>query len=700
VGVAIVLAIACSLTVAARAIRRKLMPEWRGSAAYLAETVIGFALLIWLSQLLGTLGWFGTIPLLVGCIGVGAAGWLLSSNERPERVPTDSDTGHAASADGSAPEHPVVVGLALLAVAAIGLAWIGGTARSFDQGMVNLDSIWYHLPFAANFVDSGSLTDFVFIQADPLSSAAEHDPSLAPPAGVPTFYPANSSVLHATGMLAFDRDLASPLLNLLFCGLVLLTAWVLGARFGARWPALAAAALALSVPALADTQAGEATNDVVGLFFVMASIAIATRAGSELSSLVVAGLAAGLAVGTKPSFALLALVLTFAVIFLAKGRRWLATLAWGIPLVLGGGFWYARNLLLAGTPMPTVDIGIGPISLPSADAPTLGRVDQTVAQYLTDSDVWRSYFHPGLAVGLGSLWRAIVALALAGAVLAVVSRRERALRMLGLGAIGFLISYTITPQTAGGPDGPVLFLFNLRFVAPGLMLGLVLLACLPAFGRFRPRVALVALLAALAVLTAADTAEWPTRAGPLTLLLVAVVLVFARYASPAAMHPVASRASVALGVSLAAVALIAAGWRVQDSYLTSRYEDSTLAASYRWASSQREATIGIEGFVQQYPLWGPDLSNPVEYIGVEGSHGTYQPASDCREWRRLVNAGGYDYVITAPYYFPFDHDAPEPIEEDWTRSAAAIEVVPAAEPMSIFRIDGRLDPASCSRGRG
>ena len=64
--------------------------------------------------------------------------------------------------------------------------------------MTGFDSTWYHGPFAAGFFQSGDTLDLHFIA----------------PQFLAWFYPANAEIFHAVGMLAFGRDLLSPLLNL------------------------------------------------------------------------------------------------------------------------------------------------------------------------------------------------------------------------------------------------------------------------------------------------------------------------------------------------------------------------------------------------------------------------------------------------------------------------------------------------------
>jgi hypothetical protein len=80
-------------------------------------------------------------------------------------------------------------------------------------------------------------------------------------------------------MQAFSRDLLSPLLNLGWLLGCLLACWCIGRPFRVAPWSLALGAIALSVPALAD-QAGEARNDIVGIFFLLAAVAIALNAAA------------------------------------------------------------------------------------------------------------------------------------------------------------------------------------------------------------------------------------------------------------------------------------------------------------------------------------------------------------------------------------------------------------------------------------
>ncbi len=60
----------------AASVRARLLPRLAGVPAQLATAVMALALLIWVAELLGTVGWFKPVPYLVGVV---VAGWGLAS---------------------------------------------------------------------------------------------------------------------------------------------------------------------------------------------------------------------------------------------------------------------------------------------------------------------------------------------------------------------------------------------------------------------------------------------------------------------------------------------------------------------------------------------------------------------------------------------------------------------------------------------
>ena len=61
-GAAALLVVIGSLALAAVTMRRRLLPDWAGAPARLAETVIGLALLVGILELLGAVGLFELGP--------------------------------------------------------------------------------------------------------------------------------------------------------------------------------------------------------------------------------------------------------------------------------------------------------------------------------------------------------------------------------------------------------------------------------------------------------------------------------------------------------------------------------------------------------------------------------------------------------------------------------------------------------------
>src|SRR5207244_321551 len=129
-------------------------------------------------------------------------------------------------------------------------------------------------------------------------------------------------------------------------------------------------------------QPGDAKNDTAGLFFLLASAAVLVNAevqrraaeGSPeidtarqpplaTGALIVAGLAAGLALGTKLNLLAPFGLLTLGVIAVAgRGFRLRSTGTWVASSLVTGGFWFVRNLVNAGNPLPWIKAG--PLSGP------------------------------------------------------------------------------------------------------------------------------------------------------------------------------------------------------------------------------------------------------------------------------------------------------------------------------------------------
>jgi hypothetical protein len=661
----------------AAALRRRLVSELDGAPAFLATTVLALFILLATAELLGSFGLFAPLPyfIAVAVMGLGlwsrvGGGWGRPSGaaassfspQRRSRTATNSPGEKPSKTEGR-PHPPSLSTLVALLIAAIAVVRFAlETKPHLSTGMTGFDSTWYHGPFAAGFMQSGDTWGLHFIA----------------PQFLAWFYPANSEVFHGVGLLAFSRDLLSPLLNLGWFVGCLVACWCIGRPYRVAPVSLALGAIALSLPALAD-QAGEARNDIVGIFFLLAAVAVAlaqrerssTRgqvgAALALGPVAIVGLSAGMAAGTKLNFLLPAAVLVVGMAVIApKGERWPSFAAAGFAAIAGGGYWYLRNLIHTGNPLPWIK-DIGPISLPAPEQALGGRQGHSVLGYLTDGGVWSDWLLPGFHDGLTVLWPLVLAAALAGLLLSLGRRSDPALRVAGAVGLAAAAAWLIAPTSASGPEGfPRGFESGLRYLAPALVLGLALLpTALPE--RLR------------------KTAPGNSPNGRIL-------------KAPSQLARRLSGRGVAWGCLLAIAALvIAIGYPIQRHYLENRYENPSfttpgLNAAFKWAQEIEDARIATTS-TRQYPLSGRDLGNQVDYIGEEQPQGGFTAPTTCKAWRALINAGNYDYVVASRDRIE-PGKPPYPSTAHWTK-APNTEVVLREPPTIIYKLGSPLDPSAC-----
>lgn len=703
-----------ALGYAAVRIRRAMLVGWSGPPAWVADAVAATTLAVALGEALGTFGSFTDLGYLVGCVVTAALAALVAS-----RVSDRRPAGPSVVPDAPpGPRYGLWVVGAVCAVVVAG--WMIPTISGLTGGMDRADSLWYHMPLSLRFAETGSTGDLYFF--DPIFFA--------------TFYPANTEILHALGILVLDRDFLSPVVNLGFLGLALLAGWSIGRPYGVAPQALTGAAVVLGAETMVDFQAGEALNDIAGVAFVLCAVALLVNTHSpaaarghspaaaplrvraagvddgsggrwSLAGLAFAGAGAGLAAGTKLSFLAPVALLTLAVVIVVgRGRRTVATAAWSLPMLAAGGYWYLRNLVSVGNPIPYT--GFGPLGLPAPERGFELRPGFSIAHYWNDTEIWSDWFAPYFAQELGPLWALILIGVVAGGVYAVWRGRDPMLRALGAVATLTAIAYVFTPLTAGGEEGePIAFEWNVRYLAPAVAIGLALLPCLPAF-RLTPRRRTLALagLATLAVVTAVSIAQWGPEYANKTSAIALGAMLFGAFAlgiiarSRGWIGPAAPRN--ARWVALAALAgTVAGGYLVQNYHLERRYENRSpelqIAESVRWARDVRDARIaisGVRGVFNQYAFSGADLSNHVQWLGIRGEDDAFLRIPTCERWRAEINAGDYDYVVTM--YDPYDPGGLTDTKEAlWTREDPHAREVLRDGPVGVFKIVAPLDPGAC-----
>ncbi len=693
-GIACLAIIIGGPTIAATALRRRYVPQFTGALRLLATAVASLALLLWMSEVLGAIGLFKIAPLTIaaaaiGLAGIRAGGVARSDHARAARISA------ARSSPGPATATAVI---AITAIAAITAEWAIPTIESYTTGIRTFDSLWYHLPWAASFAQTGHITPLRFTDIEYLTP----------------FYPASAELLHGLGIVALARDTVSPGLNLVWLGLMLLAAYCIGRSRGVGWVTLLGAALAMAAPMVMFSQAGSAANDVVGVFFLLASVALLIAADGNRAAFVLAAVAGGLAAGTKLSLLAPVLALTIGAIWVSPAARRRASAGlWLGPALLAGGFWYLRNLIAVGNPLPWVNVP----GLATPAPPLQQHTAFSVAHYLTNSHVVSTAFVHGLADGLGAWWPAVLAAVLIGPLLCLDRRATRTVRMLGLVALASLVAYLVTPESAAGPGGqPLGFAFNLRYSAPALTLSLALLPLAPALIGPRRSLATAASLGVLLVATLAQARLWPSHHLGVALIIGALV-------AAAALAAAAGRAWIArrdgrqlfarpirialIAASVTLLIAVPAGYALQRSYLRGRYVYhpgiSHLApvwALFRRVHDSRVGIVGTFGGFFSYPLYGLDDSNRVLYIGRRGAHGSFTAIRDCAAWRAAVNAGHFDYVVTTPSRDPWHPRTLGPSPEGaWTgtdpAARPAYRAIALGQPIVVYRIRGRLDPAGC-----
>ena len=732
VGVLGLAAVAVPIGFAAVRLRGRLLPGWEGAPARLVEAVLGISILTVLLQILGAFGIFEPAILVLAsiAIGIGAlrAPWL-----RLDQVGSDR-AGRAAQAP-PAPAIPTLhLVIALAAAVFVCAHWATGLQDVWARGMLTFDTLWYHGPFAARIAESGSV--WALHHTDPLY--------------LNWFYPQNSELLHGAGIALFDRDLLSPLINFGWLGVCLLAAWCIGRPYGVAPLSMLAVAIVLVTGTFVPREAGTPANDVAPAAMLLAAAAILLNAAAAaraaagaaqtlhsggpplrdvlpLAALLLAGLAMGVALGTKLTIAGATAAMAVGVpLITPPGMRRRAAAVFLAGIAATAGFWFLRNLIHSGNPLPWLN-EVGSIDLPGPDRGIEGRDDFTVAHYIfnePDTAIWSQYFFKPLTNLLGPGWFLFLALAPVGAVLAIIRPQTSVARMLGTVTVVAAIAYLFTPLTAAGPEGePVAFGINLRYLIPALGLGLALLTLEPRLTPERLRLPLLGGGAIVLLVTSLYSDSAYIWDEPFASIPVAALIGVLLVAGPVGIAILAGRGRLLAAAAAAALALVAAaaGWERQDDYLQSRYTRSDdfrfqLDEVARWAkptAGERIGVAGTSGAFNQYVLYGDELGNYVQFIGRELPSGDFRtvanPENDdagertagkCPEFRRFVNEGDYGYVVTTPKLDLNDPDTASPAPEGgWLRGDPAAEEVLHEGRTSIFRLSGELDEHGCKRAQ-
>jgi hypothetical protein len=691
-GLALLAAVVGAAGLAGVAVRRRWLALWSGAAARLAESVVALTIVLAVAEALGTVGLLRTGWFTAGAValGLGLAGGLRAR------------TGGAPARPEAAPA--VAAAVAVAALVLVLAQWAATLSVTLHGGMTGPDTLAYHGPIAATFVQRASIVHPPFINTDPTIA----------------FFPATSELIDAIGILLFSRDVLTPFINLGWLAFAGLAAWCVGRPRGLGPASLLVGLIVLDVPAFSTSQPSSGDNDVMALALLFASLALLftpTAAGDASDRTVsdspaaigLAAAAAGFSLATKVT--MFAPVGLLAIVGLVALRGMRNRVVWLLGVLLTCGVWFVRNLFAFGNPVPAVRLGAGPVALPSAHVPT----GASVAGSITSLHFWRTLLLPGLHAGFTWMWPLLLGAALFGAVAAVARGHSRLDRLLGLAALLSGVAYAVTPRTGF----VFLIAINLRYLGPAVVFGVALLFRMPGSRRLRAPWTLAPLVAGV-VVELADRAEKERIGGfpqlsptphfastsamwigiGLAILVAGVVL--ARTATSAGRwsgwsgrsSSWCSRPTLPILALSAFVVLGLALWPAEHTYLRTRYTTGPLA----FARPLRHQRIAVVGYEQDYPAFGLDLTNSVTEISHHGAHGAQTEIESCRAWRRTLNAGHYGYVVTSPPYGLVFPSAPD--YAAWTRSDPAATVI-GTFPDGIggvitdFRLTGRLNPDGC-----
>jgi hypothetical protein len=695
-------------------LRRWIVPEFSGALARLADATLAVALLLISLEILGTLsilefGWIIVFTIAVGLAAAGLGYWR--SAERGEEI--------------KAP--PVTKWALILAVAVASFTmaeWTFPSQLALDQGMFGGDTTWYHMPFAATMAQQHSTVHLHF--TDPLRLAA-------------WFYPQSSELINGAAIVLFKTDWLSPLINLFWLAIALLACWCVGRPYKVGPATLIAGAIILDSGVMIETQPGEARNDIMGLAFLVAFAAFlinghqrrAPREGTAVQDtpeanaplldkgpLIMAGLAAGLAASVKTTFLVPVAAIAIGVfLFSGKGRRW--TTAWilGLSMLVTGGYWYVRAAIkTGGNPIPITKFG--PLHLPIPEQMPLDpRPRFAVAHYLGQPTIYRHWFFPQLENALGPLWPLILIMAVSAAVFIVWRSNNKVLRVIAAAALLTAVVYVFTPLTAAGqPGAPTGFFTNTRYLIPGLILAMVML---PLAGPIRvpDRRAWITMwfLAAVYWITVLTTPKWyPAYIFGTIFITLALVWVPAALGVGRSRGVLSRRVVTAAGIVVLFFAVVL-GRAQETQFSHQHYTDTKLflqeggpEEAYAYAQKLQNQRIGIIGDSEiifgQYGFFGNPPTNEVEFIGVNGPHGSHRLPTSCPQFMERINAGNYDYLIMSRSTED-SRDSPEygayfyPVY-DWVRNDPALKVVVeepniVPQPDWVFKVEGKVSPKYC-----
>jgi Dolichyl-phosphate-mannose-protein mannosyltransferase len=636
--------LAAVVAATALVVRRRLAhldPLTRG----LAAVVVGTAVLIGVHVVPLALGILGRATVLAAAaLAVGLAALV----RRAPAAAGREDLRPPAPSRASGPASWALAGVAAAFALAAALADL---ARWGGDEIFGVDPLTFHLPNVGRWIQTGSL--WQIDQFVPLQAQGN--------------YPNNGDVVLLSTVLPWHNDFLVRLPIALY--LALLAVAVAAVARELRAPpaaAVLAAAAAISIPVVGIASIPRALPDPLlwmtlscGLLFLLRH-----RRTQRTSDLVLAGVALGIAAGTKwygvSSVAVIVVLWTAARLLAREGggaarvRALRDAIAIGGLALLGTGVWFARNLVESANPV--FPVKIAPLGVTLFDAPPdvlRGQVGFSIADYLGDGSVLRQLAGE-VYDGVGAPGLACALALLVAAVLACRRDADRRVRVMAVAAVALAALYAVTPYTALGLRGdPSLANVNTRYAVPALLLALPVAAW--AAGRLARPAALAfeAALALAAVLGARSAYAVATR----DLVLAAVALALLAAGGWALWRLRDRRALLGAAALAAAVVGLAGAHRVEQRINDGRYRgvDPAVDTLLRVAPSHRRIGLAsdwsVAGLSPIWPSFGTRIGNDVEYVG-RTIGGWLHRYGDERSFQAALARRRYDVLVVGRGFFP------------------------------------------------
>lgn len=597
------------------------------------------------------LGWMGRLDPVSLVLGEGL---LLASGGALLRRKTRVETGGTPRTATSPPGAATAAAVFTVSVVGLSLAW-----QAITLCVRNFDSLAYHLPLVARWVEQGHFARF-------------------PELGQTARYPNGWELLSVLFFLPMREDVFIAIPNLLAWGYLGLALTLLSRRLGSSLEAaLAGAVFVLTLPVMLD-RIGAIQPDIGLTTFFVASLYFGLRAAAEGrgSDWTLFWISLALIAGSKTSGPGYAAIVVVAVALSrprpgdvrwpssgagVRGRFRGAVLGWlGLGLFVGG-FWYVRNLIQLGNPLGLLQVDVLGIEIlrGSLPAATLQRTTLASIFEISRPEHWELLGRVAWD-WLGLPMASLVLFAVAGATVAWARGRLRPRRVAVLGLLGVttLLAYWHTPYSGdNGSHGWQLTPWihvGLRYAFPFLSvmgvaasLGMTSLR-LPVLALL-PLPVLCAILGAVVELAVGTWALWVAvllALGPALLLVAPARWRWSRVPTWCAV----------LALAAGAVVLTYFGRTLREADRVEAY-----GTVYRWMEENvgPARTIGYVNVQEIYPLWGRRWSRHV--VGADPAPG------GLRAWVSALRRRNVEVVAVG-------HAAPPPSAaasvreaQDWVR---------------------------------